>query len=304
MRHTIRYYISILLLSAAIGASAADPAAATLFPYPTVPTDITDFTDRADYFVTHFWDECRFKSEFSSRQRFEDTFEDYAQMLPHATETAALSSIDNLIAHVAKSSPANLLTLGEIAESMFYDGKVGFVSDALYLPFVKAVAGCKKLSGAEKARFVSQVKVLENTVTGAVAPDFTYTDINGKKARFAERPKLHTILFINDPECDDCRMARVRLSADYYLGQFIDKGQLQVISIYPGEYSAEWAAEAVDNADPKWTVGACADIDDIYDLRTSPAIYYLDREGHILSKTADVDTLLNGFYNVYTQQNK
>lgn len=274
----------------------------TLFPYPQVPDNIEGFTERADYYVTHFWDECRLKTEYSSRQRFAEAFDDFAAMLPHASANVARQAVDNLIAKTTKASKDNLLPLVQVAEEALYDGGAGYVSDELYLPFAQAAASSKKMSSADKARYAYQVRVLSGSQVGAKAPDFKYKAADGTQTTFATRPAIHTLLFINDPECSDCRMARVRLAADYYIKQFVNSGQLQVFSIYPGEYTAEWAEEAQAAAGDNWTVGAAADIDEVYDLRTSPAIYYMDREGNILAKTDDVNAILEGFYNVYSRQ--
>lgn len=300
-----KLYLILLLLGAPAYGYVADAQDAetvtTLFPYPRVPDDIVDFGERADYFVTHFWDECRLKSEFSSHQRFAEAFNDYVSMLPHATAEVALESVNKLIEKTRKSSPANLLTLGEVAEAALYDGGAGYVSDELYYPFAKAVADAKKVSSADKARFALQARVLGATQVGMVAPDFKYTDADGVGHSFSERPRRYTILFINDPDCDECRLARVRLATNFYVNQYIDSGQLQVFSIFPGEYSEEWAAEARSAAGDNWIVGACPDLDEVYDMRTYPTVYYLSMDGKILSKSEDIEILLNGFYGVYSR---
>ena len=274
----------------------------TLFPYPQVPDNIEDFTERADYYVSHFWDECRLKTEYSSRQRFAEAFDDFAAMLPHASASVARQAVDNLIAKTTKASKDNLLPLVQVAEEALYDGGAGYVSDELYLPFAQAAASSKKMSSADKARYIHHARVLSGSQIDAKAPAFKYMAAQGAKASFATRPGVHTLLFINDPECDDCRMARVRLAADYYIKQFVNSGQLQVFSIYPGEYSAEWAEETLAASGDNWIIGAAPDIDELYDMRTSPTIYYLDREGNILAKTDDINAILEGFYNVYSRQ--
>ena len=51
-------------------------APTTLFPYPTVPDSRTTLTERADYFVTHFWDRANIKQSFSTLARLNTAFGD------------------------------------------------------------------------------------------------------------------------------------------------------------------------------------------------------------------------------------
>ncbi len=293
---------TLLIFTALLCSLAALAADGTLFTYPVIPSDMTDFGERTDYYVSHFWDACRFKTAFSSRQKFEETFYDFAPTLSQASANVALSSVDKLIENVSKTDPKNLLTLAQIAEEAFYDGKAGYVSDELYLPFAKAVASAKKLSSAEKARYARHARILDGSQPNKIAPDFAITLADGSKTRFSERKPIHTLLFINDPDCDDCRMARVRMAADYYVNQFIENGDLQIVSIYPGEYDTEWAQSVADYND-NWIVGASTEVEDLYDMRQSPTLYYLDKEGRIISQLNDVNVLLEGFYRIYVNQN-
>ena len=90
-------------------------------------------------------------------------------------------------------------------------------------------------------------------------------------------------------------MTRIRLSADHNINQLLDDGLLRIVSIYPDSYSSEWAQE-VSAYNPRWIVGATADIDEIYDLRSTPTLYYLNPDGVILSKSLNPDNLLEAFH--------
>ena len=70
---------------------------------------------------------------------------------------------------------------------------------------------------------------------------------------------------------------------------------MKVISIYPGLSNPEWVEQTKDYSD-KWIVGACPDIDELYDMRQTPTIYYLNGKHQILSKSFNIDRLLNAFY--------
>ena len=44
-----------------------------------------------------------------------------------------------------------------------------------------------------------------------------------------------------------------------------------------------------------WIVGAATEVDEIYDMRNPPVIYYLNGEHSILSKTFAIDNLIEAF---------
>lgn len=266
---------------------------ATLFPYPTAPDELVTLQERTTYLVNHFWDRCNLQSAILNRDAFKAAFMDYISFMPYADVSAVHESIDRLINAYSKS-PEHQLTLTEMAEDAVYNGEANFVSDEIFLPFAKAVVANKKISKTAKARIAHEAKVVEQTQVGNTAPDLKYTLRDGTSDRLSSTRGAHVLLFVNDPDCDDCRTTRVRLSADHNINRLIDDGLLRIVSIYPGDYSSEWAQE-VANYNPRWIVAAAPDIDEEYDLRSTPTLYYLNPQGGILSKTLDPENLLEAF---------
>ncbi|MDE6200099.1 MAG: thioredoxin family protein [Muribaculaceae bacterium] len=144
---------------------------------------------------------------------------------------------------------------------------------------------------------------MEQTQVGMVAPELKITLRDGSTSQLSDTRGAHVLLFVNDPDCDDCRMTRIRLSADHNINQLLDDGLLRIVSIYPDTYTEEWV-QSVANYNPRWIVGAAPDIDDIYDLRTAPTLYYLNPEGVILSKTLEPNNLLEAFHVVNSKMNR
>ena len=280
--------------SAAPSLSAADNADGHYFQYPVPPESLQTLTERTNFLLEHFWERCNMKSAFSSLPRMREAFNDYVQFMPYADASVVHASIEDLIKQVQKN-PRNLLALGEMAEGALYSDTALVLCDECYLPFARAVASSKKIPAADKARFEYQGRSLEGSQIGMVAPDFTFTTPQGEKKTLAEVSQgAYVVLFFNDPECDDCELARVRLSADMNLNNLIDLGQIRVVSILPSEPTDEWRERAASYSG-KWIVGASADVDEIYDMRVSPVIYYLDNKRQILSKSLDTDGLKEGF---------
>lgn len=289
------FFATVALLAGMAGAMAQTAAQETLFPYPTVPDNIESFTERSNYFMEHFWDRANLKQSFSTKQKLQSAFLDFVGFMPYADSETVHSTIDKLITNVEKTGANNLLTLAEMAEAALYSDTAAIVCDECYLPFAKAVVGNRKISKAQKSRFEYQAKALESSMVGQTAPDFTYTMADGTTGRLSDvKPGAYVLLFINDPDCDECQLARVRLSADLNLNEMANAGLIKVMSIYPGEPDDEWR-EKVAGYNKNWIVGACPDIDEILDMRNPPVLYYLNGKHEILSKTLAVDNLLEAF---------
>ncbi len=295
MKKLILYIIAFIVPTLACGADE------NLFDYPTAPEEMTTMTERTNYVIEHFWDKCNMKTAFSNKAKLKKAFSDYVAIIPYAEATVVHQSIDKLINSV-KKSPDNLLTLGEFAESTLYADTAEIISDEVYLPFARAVADCKKIKSAEKARFVHQAKILEGTQVGMTAPDFSFVDFNGDKHSLGEITGTHVLLFFNDPDCDECRLTRVRMAADYNIKSFIERGMLKIVSIYPGDPDDEWKETASKYPD-SWIIGAAPDVDNIYDMRNPPVIYYLDPQHKILDKSMTIDQLISAFAIVNKKHN-
>lgn len=294
MKHILSLAIAILVPS--LQAMADAP----LFPYPEAPAEIETMEGKCSFVIEHFWDRCNINQAFSSLSKLQQAFNDYVQIIPYAKADVVHQSVDNLIEKVSKK-PQNLLTLAQMAEGMMYSDTARIICDEVYYPFAKAVAENKKIKSADKARFAAQARILGGCQVGMVAPDFTYTMSDGTKHRFSEFQPSYVILFVNDPDCSDCMMARVRLAADYNINQFIKRGQLNILSIYPGSTDDEEWTRSVSRMPDNWITGACPDIDQIYDMRHQPVIYYINNKHEILSKTMTVDHLLNAFREINTR---
>lgn len=304
------FILTVILLGVSVTPFATSGAAAqnndmpdTYFEYPKVPENLETLTERSNFFIENFWKRCNMKSAFSSRARMEGAFNDYVSFMPFADATVVHASIDKLIADVSKN-PKNLLTLAEIAEGAFYADTARMVCDECYLPFAQAVANNRKISKAEKARFEYQANILAGSQVGMAAPEIVYTRPDGTSGKLSDiADGAYVLLFFNDPDCLDCELARIRLSADANLNDLVSAGKIKVLSIYPGEADDEWR-DRTTVYNNRWEVGAAPDVDELYDMRNPPVIYYLNDQHVILSKTFDIDNLLEAFHQVNAKMRK
>lgn len=284
----IRYLmIVIAALAAALHMRAAD---GDLFPYPVPPEDMVRLDERCDFLVTHFWDRCDFKSAMSKSEKLNNTFGDWIGFMPYASADTVHAAIARLLDRVKKSAPQTL-NLARMAEQWVYCDTSEIYSEEIFYPFAKAVADNRKIAGADRARFENHVQIIDNTRQGGVMTHLKYVTPEGLPGSLDNIRTQAIVVFINDHDCDDCSLARVRLSADINANTLIKAGLLTVLCIEPDEPTAEWlAASASYPAD--WVVGASEDASQYFSLRTSPQFFLLDARHKVLAKDFPIEGML------------
>ena len=278
-----------LLLSLGISFGAK---ADTYFQYPLIPDSINIFQSRCDYLARHFWDFCDMKKAFSAKSRMAEEFKVYISILKNATPDSAIASVVRFNKQLEKQ-PADQLFMAECAENLLYGDTAEVWIDELYLPFAHAIASNKRIDKASKARFAHQEKILKNSLVRFPAPSIPYTTREGASGNLDNDSAQVVVVFFNDPDCEDCNMARIRLDADISMTELIQEGKAKVVSISPTDPTPEWK-EAVSSYPSTWVVAASPDADMNIDLRAgTPEFYILDRKHNIHFKHLGINQVLD-----------
>lgn len=277
----------ILLLGISSGAKAD-----SYFPYPLIPDSISNFHKRCDYLARHFWDFCDMKKAFSAKAKMAQEFKVYISILKNASTDSAIASVVRFNKNLEKQ-PADQLFMAECAENLLYGDTAETWIDELYLPFAHAVATNKRIDKASKARFAHQEKILKNSLMRSPSPSLPYTTREGVSGNLDNDSADVVVVFFNDPDCDDCNLARIRLDADISTSQLIAEGKVKVVSISLTDPTPEWK-EAVASYPQSWVVAASPDADMTIDLRAgTPEFYILDRNHRIRFKHLGIDQVLD-----------
>ena len=128
---------------------------------------------------------------------------------------------------------------------------------------------------------------------GQMAVDFTLTLADGTEKSLTKLASetLNTLLYFNNPDCPGCRDMKAAIEASPALQSHIADGSLRVVSVYTDDDAALWR-QHVGDYPASWTVAIDAPqrvlTDGLYDMSTTPSLYLLDNEGHILLPDADL----------------
>lgn len=278
-----------ILASSVAGLRAQDTKA--FFQLPVIPDEIQTLQGRSDYLMEHYWDFCDLDKAFSSRDRMAEAFDTYISFIPYASAEVVYEQVGKFMDRVGKK-PQNALFIGELAEGKLYSDTATMQSDELFVIFAKKIVDNKKIDKTSKLRYRHLIQVLEGSAPGSVAPVFEYEDPFGVKGTFAvDTAKIGTILFFNDPECDDCQLAKLRLDTDIVTRRMVEGGKMDIVTVYASDATPEWSQKALD-LPKEWKNVASEQVNDLYDLRMTPMFYVINPNGAILMKTVNVNDII------------
>lgn len=260
-----------------------------LFEYPSAPEEMDGLADRSNYLMEHFWDPMNFKEKSSVDQNaLNDAFMTYVAPMRFADADKVDQSVGNLLAQISKN-PVLSLQFAKAAEEALYGPRANYWQDEIFLRFVDNVMRNKGIKKERKLRYERLQKQIQNTLRGTVPPGFDYRTPDGRTAHYHPNGVI-TVMEFGDPDCDDCRMSKLKMDTNVRFSSLVEKGKVNVLFIYP-EPDEGWEAKLKDYP-ASWHVGASDTVADLYDLRETPSIYVIDREGKIAVKLVDVQTAM------------
>ena len=163
-------------------------------------------------------------------------------------------------------------------------------NEVLYALFLRAQLDSPLLEEVEKIGPRTRLAVMSKNRPGDRAEDFTFRCRDGSCGRLSEIGAEYTLLYFNAPDCADCRRAKAYLASSSAVAGLLRDKRLAVVSVCIGTDPEVWKETVcptgwIDGIDEEQTLMH----DAVYDLRTVPAIYLLDRNKRVLLKNAAPD---------------
>lgn len=283
------FYIILVCVALLIPAGAH----ATLFPYPAAPDSMTSLSQRCNYVVSRFWERCNFDQAMRQPADFNASFGDWISLMSQAEADTVYTSIDRLLSRFAKKGGKETLALGTMAREWLYSDTAMRHSEELVLPFVRAVAKHKKIDKADRAPFIALQKILESSSVGANVPDIKFTRPDGSKASLADVKGSSVLIFFGNDDTESM-ITRIRFSTDPDTKALIERGELTLLYLTPGEATDAWKKSAADYPS-EWIVGAMPDAAEYFDIKAYPQFYFLNAAHKVLAKDLSANYLLGAF---------
>lgn len=293
--------IAIALLSAMAfdGALAADRDKVDLsrgLPLPVVPDSLRVPADRADFVVTHFWDDMDFGNrKYALDDIFiEQAFSDYAHLLQIAREPVAAASVAALMKSAAADADA-YVKIADTAQKYLFEEDSPVYSEAVYKLFAQTILADTLVDDARRGRLEYQIECILKNVPGSIAADFSYVGHDGAEhSLLASTRGKEALVIFYDPDCEDCHKAIGILSAEPAALALTGAGRLAVLAIADSYTRERWAQSPL--ALPDGWVDGC-DVtgiqdEDLYVITHTPTFYWLGTDGKVVIKNGSMGSIL------------
>ncbi len=137
----------------------------------------------------------------------------------------------------------------------------------------------------DKTRAIYYKENIEKNRISTVAHDIAFTTANGEKRNLNDYTTTHKLLYFNDPDCEACKMVKMRLDTTALLRNLVAQNILTVIAICPLNDEKAWQATSM----PSYMVNGrnydqSIEEEETYYLPTMPQFYLLDSDNKVLVK--------------------
>ncbi len=147
------------------------------------------------------------------------------------------------------------------------------------------------------AKVRENVLFLENNLIGHPAKDLRMETLDGQPFRLYQHNNPYLIVVFFEPNCSHCKEFIPRLYNEVYL-PYRDKG-LEVVAGYTMNDRKEWmdfiSEHQLTDWINVWDEHHLSRFKILYDTRTTPSVYLLDRDKKIIAKKFSIDFLVQYF---------
>ena len=263
------------------------------FPFPEIPTTLTEPEARKAWLLTHYWDKFSFADTtlMNNRDVTEQGFVNFIALLLDGTtsEELARESLANWCAgFVGKEHARQVLT--QTADDYLFNPNSPFYNEGLYGMYLEALLGKLPQTDAMRSAYRFKLELVKRNNVGDKATDFTYYQPDGMRRTLATTPVKNDrlLLMFYDPECESCHEVLLQMAADTALEEAVQTGKLSVLAVYTEGNEEAWR-KALPDMPGGWTVGTdreAVKTGALYDLKAMPSLYLLDGSKTVLLKDA------------------
>lgn len=268
------------------------------FPYPKVPDTLRTVNKRAEYVVMHYWDKFNFSDTtlIHKPDITEQGMANFLDLLPRVDSSLVVRGASHF-ADMAfgADKPKNVCAyFARLIDHYLYSPNSPMRNDRLYAAFLRRMKDISTFDEAERERYSFRLRNVTKNLPGTKAADFAFVDRHGKRSSLYEVKSKYTVLYFNDPDCDNCHRITAELSKEPLLTS--GHPDLKVIAVYPDADTDEWLKHP-QPFPKKWTDAYSPDGDIsarlLYYIRATPTIYLLDSDKRVMLKDPSPELLLD-----------
>lgn len=260
--------------------------------------DIPDFKDvpeeerrqkQYEYFRAHYFDDFDLNDPRVMRSGLVHTKVDFfLQKLTYQVPDSQIVAMDYLLGMMRDNEEAFQYYLVYFLNESARSKRMGM--DAVYVHLIDTYYAKGHATWMDKEqldKIMGQAEILRPILIGKTAPDLRFTKENGESVSIHSIDAEYTVLFFWDPECGHCKKS-IPAIIDFY-NAYKDRGveMLAICTKTGQDISSCWSAIKEKGMDI-WVNAADQHLRSryktIYDVKTTPQIFILDKHKEIIIK--------------------
>ncbi len=274
---------------------------------PDIPPKLYGDTPAMQAFVVeHYFDQFPWDDpRIFNTQDAEDRIKNYTRIIYHFNR----ADLDTFVVQTLRESAVNATSHRLFFERL--DKYLGFyLSDHkvehTYIKMLQYILATEDLEEYRRNYYEQELATINKNLAGDTAPDFLMVTGSGDTTSLHAFQSNYTLLFLHNPSCHTCQAARARMANMSNLKQAIEAGKVSVLTIYVEDDATLWKHYLQSEANPLYTHGWNFDQSiirqSLYDIRTLPYLFLLDKDKRIVRK----DLLVNEIepYMTFILQNR
>lgn len=259
------------------------------FPYPEIPPVIVSPEERAEYLLTHYWENFDF-ADTALLHRPEITEQGVVDFLNLLTTQVPPQTAEKSLQLFCRQFAAHNQARREIPELVkkyLYESNSPLHNEPFFATFLTVMEQEPALKDdPTRSRWTFLQELMRRNNPGQKATDFTYYTPSSKRNTLYHTPGKLTILFFYDPQCENCHRTLLGMKASHELAEATAKGEITLLAVYVEEDEDVWR-NTLNELPENWlavTDRGSIHTDALYDLKAMPSLYLLDASKKVLLK--------------------
>ena len=271
------------------------------FVLPQIPVILTAPEDRANYLVSHYWDNFDFNDTILTNmpEVTEQALRDYVDILPFAKKEISLASIKELLKKAEEEKTGRMYVYFlEVLKKYLHDPNSPVRNEEFYIPAAEYIIDDKKSDIAEKERAKYLLGMMMKNRVGETAIDFTYTLASGRTGSLHGIKAPYIMLFFYNPDCHACAEYINSIKTSPAIQNAINQRGMKILAFYPDKEIEIWKNHLSD-IPPNWINGydrgVIMDSLKVYHIKAIPTVYLLDENKKVILKDVTIPAIENYF---------
>lgn len=272
---------------------------------PEIPVALVTIEAKTEYLIKHFWENYDFTDTvaISKPEYAEQILVNYLSMLTAADEVTARNCLGQLAEDMRKDSVV-YAWFDEKLEHYLYDPNSPMRNEEYYIAVLEGMLNSGKYQLVEKIRPEFRMHMLLKNRKGNRAENFSFMLKGGKKASLYDLKSTFTLLLLYDPECENCRHAIDEMVHSSVIQDLttithtVREAPMKVLTVCVEHDTDSWQ-QHLSMLPEHWLNGFDEKHQirdkELYDLRSFPSLYLLDRDKRVILKDVDVQDVIDYF---------